>query len=264
MGGQAVEAQGQEQPGVRPGASARSLPSPPAQAESERPQEVGVGREQRRAAPSRRAPQRASWRSTTARQARARAQDEPEARRAARSAAATHSAGGHAPVAARSATCSRYFRANSTACSDRVGREQGEGHEERPRRGRERQVAAGAAISEVEAEGQRATSTLSMRTRSERPSAAPARAPKAGLSRLLEAREGQEGEEEQELRDGLRDRVAREPDLHHVRGEEQRAEEGRGVARAAGGRRRRPRACPSTPNTTGVASAPFTPMAWKR
>ena len=64
-----------------------------------------------------------------------------------------------------------------------------------------------------------------MRTSSVSPSAAPASAPKAARPALLPERERQQGEEHQELRHRLGDRVPREPDLDHVDGQEQRRQQ---------------------------------------
>ena len=85
-----------------------------------------------------------------------------------------------------------------------------------------------------------------------------------GVAALFPQRHRQQREEEEELGEALRHRVAREPDLYLV--------DAPAAARpAARGRRRSSRrsakytaSVARMPNTGGVASAPFTPMAWNR
>ena len=65
----------------------------------------------------------------------------------------------------------------------------------------------------------------------------PEEGPEAGRRALFPVRERQQRHEDQELRDGFRDRVAGEPDLHDVRGEEQGGQQRRGVAEQAAQRK---------------------------
>src|SRR6185436_16988304 len=109
--------------------------------------------------------------------------------------------------------------------------EEDEGNEE-GQKGAKTQIAAREAMAEVEAEGQEDEHRVDAHEQAEA-EGGPGQATEEPALRVVEAGEGQEGEEEEELRDRLRDRGAGEPHLHHVRGEEERAEERGRVAQEA-------------------------------
>jgi hypothetical protein len=91
--------------------------------------------------------------------------------------------------------------------------------------------------------------TASMRTSRERPSAVL----KAAKTRLVSSKRANRAGRAEQEEDIVPRRVAREPDLHHVRGRGG-AQEGRGVAPTPAAKKPQR---PSTPNTTGGAPRPM-------
>ena len=84
-----------------------------------------------------------------------------------------------------------------------------------------------------------------------------------GVAALVPVEEREQRQEDEELRHRLGHGVPREPHLHDVRGEQQGSEERRAAPKRRRSTKNTP-SVPSTPKTGGVASAPFTPIDWKR
>ena len=260
-----VEAEGAEQP-RRPPARARDrCRRAPAQADSARPQEVGVEREQHERGGDRGAAARGPCASSQ------RAQRAGPRRWPARIATIDAAAVPSEPHRRRLAPVRAVgdARAGTSATRTRRGRS-GVAGEERERAAaaahasRARAARPARAARASQATSGTASSTLSMRTRSERPSSAPASTPKAARAALLPERERAAARG----RSGTATSAPTPGSARTRPGRRSCARSSAPSSAGAGPKRRRSAkstaSVPSTPNTSGVASAPRTPMAWKR